>query len=315
MGARYRKIDPRIWNDEKFRTLSDDGKFAFLFLLTHPHMTALGAMRGTFQGLAAELGWTLRRFLSAAEETRALGIVEASEDASWIGIPNFLRYNEPEGPNSVTNAWVNALDLLPECQEKRRLAHRCRAYLQSRSDKFRDAIEDAIWDALGDGSDHGRADPCSIQEQEQEQEQEQIQQQPPAVDSDFEQFWEAYPKRNGKRLGKPEALRKWGAMSVLDKSQILIAVRNYANGRDALAGIGIRDPHRFLQDGKGNQPWREWLMPDTPTATDGRILTCSKRFIPEGERFLRICGQPASPDSRRACPRCPEHLLSTSPHA
>jgi hypothetical protein len=55
--ARYRKIDPRIWNDQKFRELSDDAKIVFFLLLTHPHMTALGAMRATVAGLAAELGW------------------------------------------------------------------------------------------------------------------------------------------------------------------------------------------------------------------------------------------------------------------
>jgi hypothetical protein len=54
--ARYRKIDPRIWNDAKFRALLDDAKFVFMLLLTHPHMTALGAMRATLAGSAAELG-------------------------------------------------------------------------------------------------------------------------------------------------------------------------------------------------------------------------------------------------------------------
>ena len=53
--GRYRKIDPRIWNDEAFRALSDRGKLVFLFILTHPHMTSLGAMRASTLGLAAEL--------------------------------------------------------------------------------------------------------------------------------------------------------------------------------------------------------------------------------------------------------------------
>ena len=45
--GKYRKVDPKIWNDEKFRELSDSAKLLFLFLLTHPHMTPLGAMRAT----------------------------------------------------------------------------------------------------------------------------------------------------------------------------------------------------------------------------------------------------------------------------
>lgn len=28
--ARYRKVDPRIWNDAKFRALNDQGKLSFM---------------------------------------------------------------------------------------------------------------------------------------------------------------------------------------------------------------------------------------------------------------------------------------------
>lgn len=65
---KYRKIDPRIWNDEKFRNLSDKGKLFFLFVLTHPHMTSLGGMRTTLAGLAQELGWPYDSFLAAFRE-------------------------------------------------------------------------------------------------------------------------------------------------------------------------------------------------------------------------------------------------------
>src|SRR4030095_519357 len=63
--ARYRKIDPRIWNDEKFRELTDDGRLVFLFILTHPHLTNLGAMRANIPGLAYEIGWDVERLSKA----------------------------------------------------------------------------------------------------------------------------------------------------------------------------------------------------------------------------------------------------------
>jgi DNA-binding transcriptional LysR family regulator len=166
--ARYRKIDPRIWNDERFRAFTDDGKLAFLFVLTHPSMTAVGAMRGTVAGLAAELGWTTERTRDAISVAIAEGMLDADPAACFIAARNFLRYNEPEGPNSVAKAWVEALDLIPECDGKRRVIARCRAYLDSKSKAFRDHLPDAIWDAFPDAI--GDASP--IQEQEQEQEQE-----------------------------------------------------------------------------------------------------------------------------------------------
>ena len=73
--AKYRKVDPRIWNDEKFRSLSKDGKLVFFFLLTHPYQTSLGAMRGTLRGLAAELGLSDKAFCKAFQESLSQGMV------------------------------------------------------------------------------------------------------------------------------------------------------------------------------------------------------------------------------------------------
>ena len=167
--SRFRKIDPRVWNDEKFRRFNDRGKLAFLFVLTHPGMTALGAMRASVAGLAAELGWPEKIFRNALKPAVEEHMVDVNEEALFIGLPKFLRYNEPEGPNSVKKAWPAALDLIPECDEKNRLVVRCRSYLDDKTQDFKDAIGDAIWDAFKMPSEM----PCHIQEQEQEQEQEQ----------------------------------------------------------------------------------------------------------------------------------------------
>ena len=145
--SRYRKVDTRIWNDEKFGALSDSGKLAFFYVLTHPNLTAIGAMRATLDGLAAELGWSPKRFRAAlAPALKGGSMIEVNERASYIGLPHFLRYNEPEAPNSV-KAWRSAFDLIPECAEKRALVRRCRAYLDTKSPAFRDAMPDGIAEA------------------------------------------------------------------------------------------------------------------------------------------------------------------------
>jgi len=184
--SRFRKVDVRVWNDERFRPFSDDAKLAFLFILTHPHLTALGAMRGTLDGLAAELGWPPRRFRAAVAPATGAGMIEVNDTAAYIGLPNFLRYNEPEGPNSVKKAWVTALDSIPECPEKRTLILRCRKYLDGKSrdfktslgeaiwEAFSDAISDGIRDGIEDGIEDAYRDASPIQEQEQEQEQEHL---------------------------------------------------------------------------------------------------------------------------------------------
>ncbi|MGO4643242.1 hypothetical protein AB4Z43_32960 [Mesorhizobium sp. 2RAF45] len=161
--SRYRKIDTRIWNDEKFRGLSDEGKLAFFFILTHPNMTALGAMRATLPGLAAELEWPPEGFRQAFGEALSKGMAEHDEKGSVIALPNFLKYNQPESPN-VVKAWAACLDLIPEGDLKTLTIQRAKAFLKGKTKAFTEALPKAFAEAL--------AKPMPNQEQEQEQEQE-----------------------------------------------------------------------------------------------------------------------------------------------
>jgi hypothetical protein len=155
--SRYRKIDPRIWNDAKFASLSDEGKLVFFMLLTHPSMTALGAMRATAEGLAAELGWRAEAFRKAFEEVCLKGMAEHDGAAHFVALPGFLKYNTPESPN-VIRAWRGSVDLLPECSLKGVVLQRAYLWSQGMSEGFRKAFIEAF------------GHPIAYQEQEQEQE-------------------------------------------------------------------------------------------------------------------------------------------------
>lgn len=141
--SRYRKIDPRIWNDAKFASLSDNAKLVFFMLLTHPSMTALGAMRATVPGLAAELNWTTEAFREAFREALAKGMAKHDERACLIALPRFLKYNAPESPN-VIKAWVGALDLLPECDLKNEVIQQAKAYAEALPEGFAKALPEAF---------------------------------------------------------------------------------------------------------------------------------------------------------------------------
>ena len=172
--GRYRKVDVRIWNDARFGKLSDDGKLAFLFILTHPHLTGLGCMRATGPGLAAELGWTAERFAAAISELVSTGndewaLVEYDEQAAFVGLPNFHKYNQPENPNVVTG-WGGLLDLLPECPARKRLIDRIDLCVRERGEKFL-----AAWETVCQTVPERFGNDMPNQEQEQEQEQKQKQ--------------------------------------------------------------------------------------------------------------------------------------------
>src|SRR5690349_3324012 len=101
--AKYRKIDPRIWNDKKFRSLSYQAQLVFFLLLTHPNMTSLGAMRHTVAGLASEMHMPYEGFSKAFQEGVEKKMVCHDEKASFVWLPNFLKYNRPESPNVVVS--------------------------------------------------------------------------------------------------------------------------------------------------------------------------------------------------------------------
>jgi uncharacterized phage protein (TIGR02220 family) len=157
---KYRKVDPKIWNDRKFRSLSDNGKLVFLFLLTHPHMTALGAMRATVPGLGAELEWKEKAFREAFQEALLKGMVKADEKACFVWLPKFLRYNTPESPN-VVRAWAKAADDIPECNLKEQCLQGAKALLEGYHEGYQKAFAEAFPEAS--------RKPSPNQEQEQEQ--------------------------------------------------------------------------------------------------------------------------------------------------
>lgn len=139
--ARYRKVSIQIWNDEKFRAFPDDSKLLFLFLMTHPHMTAIGGMRATKLGIGSELGWTKERTLKAFAEPLAKGMVWMDEAASCLILPNFIKHNEPENPN-VIKGWPGAGELIPDCEIKHQLVLRLGEYIsKALTEPFRKAFE------------------------------------------------------------------------------------------------------------------------------------------------------------------------------
>lgn len=145
---KYRKISPCIWNDAKVRELSDKGKLALLFLLTHPHMTPLGAIRANAPGLACELGWSEKVFRKAFGEVLALGIAKEDAKAPLVWFPNFLRHNMPESPN-VVRSWVGAFRDLPESPLKGAMLERTGEAVRTLGEGFRSAFAEAFPGVLG----------------------------------------------------------------------------------------------------------------------------------------------------------------------
>lgn len=79
----------------------------------------------------------------------------------------------------------------------------------------------------------------------------------------FEEIWQNFPKRNGKRLGKQAARRLFEKVEKGERKDLFKAVLNYSRSERVRSGYA-RDMDRFLK----SDWWREWL--DGPGETDER---------------------------------------------
>lgn len=167
--ARYRKIDVRIWNDRKFRALDDKSKIAFFLVLTHPDTNQLGMLRSRSVALAMELGWHPDVMSDAILTLCRMDMLMVDDKAGFIFIPNFLKYNPPNGPNAV-KGWGGLLDQMPECDLLNHAISCLKPFIDGLSDGLRNAIPDDIRDVINNAIPDDIRDAPRIQEQEQKQE-------------------------------------------------------------------------------------------------------------------------------------------------
>lgn len=165
--ARYRKIDPRIWNDSKFSSLSNDAKLLFIYLLTSPQTQMIGAVPMRAESVAAELGFDMKRYGIGYQELNKSGIAEY-DDRGLYWVKNFLKYNSPDNPKVVIS-WRECLDFLPECPILQKIVDSAYAHCLSRGEKYVNAFKKGI----GNSVSYSMANGMPYKEQEQEQEQEQ----------------------------------------------------------------------------------------------------------------------------------------------
>ncbi len=98
----------------------------------------------------------------------------------------------------------------------------------------------------------------------------------------FVTFWTAYPARNGKKLDKEETFRRYCLIAEAELELVNTAARNYADSEMIQKGIGVKDPKRFLLDGKGHEYWRQWIEPESKH-NDGTNKQNAKRSYEPGE--------------------------------
>ena len=118
--ARYRKIDTRIWNDEKFRQLDNTGKYFFMYLLTSPHSPPWGAYVIDDLYIQADLQLTQEKIQGCWEQLVKLGLVLRCKTTRLVCFPNWFKYNLPQNKKSAA-ACINGILSLPKSPRPRHM--------------------------------------------------------------------------------------------------------------------------------------------------------------------------------------------------
>lgn len=100
---------------------------------------------------------------------------------------------------------------------------------------------------------------------------------PSSTRVDFDQAWELYPRRNGKRVGKAAAKAKWAKLGSSDQQACLDAIGNYARACDSGQTIA-KDMERFLKA----DYWRDWIDPPDPSSNGVRSSRRATVSTPAG---------------------------------
>lgn len=112
--ARYAKVERRIIKDASYRSLSSASRFLFVTLLIHPSMTPFGALDVHEADLIASTGLSKQRLRKGLAELLAKGLIRKDSNQPVIFLPNYLKHNTPDNPNTV-KSWEGYLENLTEC--------------------------------------------------------------------------------------------------------------------------------------------------------------------------------------------------------
>jgi len=201
MAQRYRKIDPRIWNDEKFRALSREEKLIALYVLT-AQSNRLGFFKFSKALAAEDLNMPVETFSKGFDKVCKALAWRFDEEARVLLIPKWFRYNCPDNPNTLKSCLEDLHDL-PRTPLVSEFAL-CVQYLpQTLHETFRKGLEERYGERylerLGERSGeryqerYGERYPQRMPHQEQEQEQEKEQEQEVEVSSARSQAIDAKP--------------------------------------------------------------------------------------------------------------------------
>lgn len=251
MAAKYRKLDPRIWSDEKFQQMTPMQKLVAIYVLTG-QVNRIGIFKFSV-GLAAEdIGYppdTLRDTLQ--EVCNTLGWHYDSV-TRVLYLPNWWRYNATGSELTMKGA-IDDLHEVPQSHLVQDFLSN-KTWLNEQEGRVLDTLVQGYAKGIGKGMGKGPPIPVTVtvavtgtvtgenipgsgEPAHTQTKTRKTKKTRAAYPPDFESFWKAYPRRNGAASGeKSEAYLAWIAMTDEDQQLATKALPNY------IGNLGDRFP-------------------------------------------------------------------------
>ena len=273
----FRKVDQLLWKSRTFRSMSEDARALYQYLLTSPHNNALCCYYLPDGYATADIQWDLPRFRAAMDElvsTRrpedGTPMVVYDPANSLVLVWGQLEKEGLANPNAAKAA-LKALATMPRHSE-------IYAEVVAACERLRQPFCKQLTEALRERIPDPRA---RVQEQEQEQEQEiNTLSDPPAaprtarapkaqdLKPDFEAFWTALPAESRLNVSKKKALESYQrARSKASHEQIMAGVQSMRHQWEHRVD-GAFVPRPPMATTWLNQ--ERWEADYSPPAPDGR---------------------------------------------
>lgn len=110
----FRKIETRLWHDEKVRAMTSDTKLLWLYMLTGPQSNSLGCYVISKATMADDLDWPLPKLERTFSELLAKNLIKYDEPTRLLFVINYLKHNAKFENIATKSAAVRQFYALPK---------------------------------------------------------------------------------------------------------------------------------------------------------------------------------------------------------
>ena len=275
MARSYAPLYTSIWLDKDFKALTGEAQRLYMVAFSQSQMNYCGVVSFTarrWAGYAADT--TPEGVMAAVDELAAAGMVVLDEDTEELWVRSFIRHNKVlEQPKVLCVAVRDFATVLSSAIQRAVQMAYPEAFgtppdtpPDTPAEEYDEGYSTKTPARVGKGSGLGRGSGQGSGSRTRETREGNVSLVLAGSTLDaFGAWWETYPKRNGKRLGRSTCETLWSKLSPDNQLLAAAGTRHYATACDT--GLTIaKDPERFLK----GRVWVDWQEPATATARGAR---------------------------------------------